>query len=261
MPDDLEAHARDGPGLDGARGDRRCPRRRRSTSWPLVDRRRARRRCAAATRCEHRAPRQRRASPGDSSSDCDGVGLPEAHDLEHRERVVPGGVVDDLHHPDRAHLLAEGEGVDGDAGVAEARVDARRVEASCRPPGRRPRAGRSTPAPAAAGYSSGTNDVFTTFLPDGQHPADVVDHLVGAEVGVGRVADAVGVEGEQGVDVLGGDDARRARRRTARRRRGRPCRRSAPRGPASSRSGWATRLTVVWLGRMPVRRPITSLPR
>ncbi len=42
-----------------------------------------------------------------------------------------------------------------------------------------------------------------------QHPAEVVDHLAGADVGVRGVTDAVGVEGEQGVDVLGGGDADR----------------------------------------------------
>ena len=87
---------------------------------------------AAATRWST-GPHARAVEPGGEQQRLAGVGLPEPHDLEHGERVVPGGVVDDLHHPDVSHLLAEGEGVDGDAGVAEARVDARGVEASCRP--------------------------------------------------------------------------------------------------------------------------------
>ena len=53
------------------------------------------------------------------------------------------------------------------------------------------------------GHERGVDHV----LARGQHPADVVHHLAGADVGVRRVTDAVGVEGEQGVDVLGGGDA------------------------------------------------------
>ena len=39
-----------------------------------------------------------------------------------------------------------------------------------------------------------------------EHPAQVVDHLAGTDVGVGHVADAVRLGGEEGLGVLGGGD-------------------------------------------------------
>ena len=49
--------------------------------------------------------------------------------------------------------------------------------------------------------------VFTTFLPDSRHAHELVDRLAHARLALRHVGDAVGVEREQRVDVVGGDDA------------------------------------------------------
>ena len=78
---------------------------------------------------EHRAPGQR-GRPRGQQQRRRGVRLAEPHDVEHRHRVVPGVVVDDLHHPDRrAPPCTEREG---------GRWPGRR----CRSPGRCPRCRR-----------------------------------------------------------------------------------------------------------------------
>ena len=154
---------------------------------------------------DHRPPGQGRA-PGRQQQGLGLVGLPEPHDLEHGEGVVPGGVVDDLHHPDGADVLAQPEGPDGDAGVAVAGVDARGEEGR---PALLAGGLQLVAEPGLLGVQQGHERRVDHVLARRQHPADVVDHLAGADVGVGRVADAVGVEGEQGVDVLGGGDAHR----------------------------------------------------
>ncbi len=240
--DDLEAHAGDRPLLDRAGRDLEVLVGAEDLvgllhlvelagRWPTP------------TRCST-GPHASEMEPGREEQRLRRVLLPEAHDLEHRERVVPRVVVDDLHHPDLAHLLAEGEGVDGEPGVAEARVDARRVEARAALEAR----GLELLGDALARGRAGTAAARTTCSPrscrSASMPDDVVDHAVGPEVGVGGVADAVGVEVEQRVGVLGGEHARRADRRTARRRRGRPCCRSAPRArPARAAGGrrWRAR--------------------
>src|SRR3546814_5528344 len=60
----------------------------------------------AGDELEHRAPGPS-GGPWREEQRLRRVGLAEPHHLEHRERVVPGVVVDDLHHPHAAHLLAE----------------------------------------------------------------------------------------------------------------------------------------------------------
>ena len=224
--DDLEAHARDGPRLDRARGDLdvlvgpRAPRGARRC-------RRASRPMASATSCDHRAPRQRRRARRRAAA-TGLVGLPEPHDLEHGERVVPGGVVDDLHHPDRRAPPCRGRGrAMAMPALPKPGVDARGVEATCRPPRRRPRAARGR-RPGGRRVEQRHERRVHHVLARGQDPAEVVDHLVGADVGAGRVADAVGVEGEQRVGVLGGGHPDGRRRRRSRRRRGPPCRRVDP---------------------------------
>ena len=206
------------------------------------------RRPAAST-----GPHASAVEPGRQQQRLRRVVLPEAHDLEHRERVVPGGVVDDLHHPDRAHLLAEGEGVDGDAGVAEARVDARRVEASCRPRGRRPASRSCTPG-------AGRRRVQ-------QRHERRVHHVLARRPASGRCRRPRRRGGRRSwrcsrCSRRRGRAARRrpgwrsrrpGRRRRARRRRGRPCCRSGPTGPTSSRSGWATMAGTAWMPTVPGR--------
>ena len=156
---------------------------------------------------QHRSPRQRDRARRQEQR-LRRVVLPEPHDLEHRERVVPGGVVHDLEHPDLADLLAEGQRVHGDAGVAEAGVDAGRVEA-----GATLQAGGVDPVvhAVAGGLREQQRHVRRVHhvLPAREHAADVVDDAVGAEVGVGGVADAVGLEVEQRVRILRGDHAGR----------------------------------------------------
>ena len=156
---------------------------------------------------QHRSPRQG-GGAGRQQQRLRRVLLPEPHDLEHRERVVPGVVVDDLHHPDPAHLLAEGEGVDGQPGVAEARVDAGGVEARA---AFEARGLELLGDPLAGGRRVQQRHVRRVHhvLAARQHAGDVVDHAVGPQVGVGRVADAVRVEVEQRVGVLGGEHADR----------------------------------------------------
>ena len=61
------------------------------------------------------------------------------------------------------------------------------------------------------GCTSGTIELDTTFLPGGEDAADVLRRLERAQVGGGGVADAIGVEREDGVDVV----ASRARRPAA----------------------------------------------
>ena len=205
--DDLEAHARDGPGGHRARGDLDVDVRGQDLVAldDLVESEPDR----IGDEVQHRTPGERRRAGGEEQR-LRRVRLPEAHDLEHGERVVPRRVVDDLHHPHRPDVAAQGEGVDRDAGVAEPGVDAGGVE------GRPALAARGLEPVDHAGsgvgrVQEGDERGVHHVCTGGEDAAEIVDHAVGPQVGVGGVADDVGRPVEQGIGVLrGGHPERRA---------------------------------------------------
>ena len=130
--------------------------------------------------------------------------------------------------------------MDGEAGVPEPGVDPRRVEATPR----RRRTPRSVAPRLRAGRlrvaAAGRRTCSRRSCPTRRIRQMSATTVIGAEVGVGRVADAVGVAGEQRVGVLGGDHADGVDPADDRPRPGPPWRPSGPtarraRGPGAPR--------------------------
>ena len=134
----------------------------------------------------------------------------ESHDVEHDHGLVVGGVVEDLQAPHLFDALADAGDHEGEPVVGEARVDA--VD-----PQRHPRTGGGVTQWLGHGVG---DDAFGVLQEDraARHHVDpgpedlleVGEGLGEAVVGHGRVHDAVGVQGEQRVGVVGGGHAQGA---------------------------------------------------
>jgi hypothetical protein len=127
--------------------------------------------------------------------------LAEAHRLEQDLRLVVRRVVDDLLDADLLPAPGQAREDERQHVVREARVDARGEE---RRATRRARVGEAIAhlGKNECGWTSGTTELDTTFLPAARMRTDVLDGFERAEVGGRGVADAVGVRGEQRVDVV-----------------------------------------------------------
>ena len=123
--------------------------------------------------------------------------------------VVVAAVVADLLDQDRFPLVsrqAQGrhQGVAGETGVDPVDVQRRATRLACLPSGSR------NHSSACSGATSHTIEVPTTLVP-APGTDDLVDGVLGAGLGLRRVHDAVGVEGDQRLSIVSGDDPARGR--------------------------------------------------